>query len=175
MNAITLRSGKELESPHMPMREDRREVDSGEDVEKEHPMETLSETVHTEKPKEILAEHASPPVKPYKPPVLYPQKLVKAREEHKYGRFLEILKQFHINIPFFEAITDMPSYAKFLKDLLSNKGKLLENATVSLTEECSALIRTSFLLSFPIQAVSLSLVQLGMSLSAGHYVILGLV
>jgi len=34
----------------------------------------------------------------------------------------------------------MPSYAKFLKDLLSNKGKLLENATVSLTEECSACV-----------------------------------
>jgi len=37
MNAITLRSGKELESPHMPMREDTRKVDSGEDVE-DHPM-----------------------------------------------------------------------------------------------------------------------------------------
>jgi len=35
----------------------------------------------------------------------------------------------------------MPSYAKFLKDLLSNKGKLLKNATVSLTEECSAIIQ----------------------------------
>jgi len=51
-----------------------------------------------------------------------------------------MLKKFHINISFLEAITDMPSYAKFLKDLLSNKGKLLENATVALTEECSAII-----------------------------------
>ena len=72
MNAITLRSGKELESPHMPMREDKREVDSGEDVEKEHPMETPSKKVHIEKPKEIPVEHASPPVKPYKPTVPYP-------------------------------------------------------------------------------------------------------
>ena len=47
----------------------------------------------------------------------------------------------------------MPSYAKFLKDLLSNKGKLLENATVSLIEECSAIIQTNFLLSFRIQEV----------------------
>jgi len=52
-----------------------------------------------------------------------------------------MLKKFHINIPFLEAITDMPSYAKFLEDLLSNKGKLLENTTVALTEECSAIIQ----------------------------------
>jgi len=66
---------------------------------------------------------------------------VKAKEEHKYGKFLEILKKFHINIPFLEVITNMPSYAKFLKDLLSNKGKLLGNATVALINECSVIIQ----------------------------------
>ena len=55
-----------------------------------------------------------------------------------------MLKKFHINIPFLEAIADMPSYAKFLKDLLSNKGKLLKNVTVSLIEECSAIIQNKF-------------------------------
>jgi len=40
-----------------------------------------------------------------------------------------------------EAITNIPSYAKFLKDFLSNNGKLLENATLSLTKECSAIIK----------------------------------
>jgi len=141
MNVITLRSGKELESHQMPMRENKIKVDSGGEVEKDHPMETSSERVHTKKPKEILAEHALLLVKPYKPAVPYPQRLVKARKEHKYGKFLEMLKKFHINIPFLESITNMPSYAKFLKDLLSNKGKLLENDTMSLTEECSALIQ----------------------------------
>jgi len=51
-----------------------------------------------------------------------------------------MFKNFHINIPFLKAITDMTSYAKFLKDFLPNKVKLLENATVSPTEECSAII-----------------------------------
>ena len=50
-----------------------------------------------------------------------------------------MLKKFHINILFLEAITDMPFYTKFFKDLLSNKLKLLENAAVSLTEECSTI------------------------------------
>jgi len=55
MNAITLRSDKELASPQMPTREDRREVNSGKEVEKEHPMETPSEKFHTKKPKEVPA------------------------------------------------------------------------------------------------------------------------
>ncbi|XP_020258189.1 uncharacterized protein LOC109834561 [Asparagus officinalis] len=35
----------------------------------------------------------------------------------------------------------MPSYAKFLKEILSNKRKLEEYETVALTEECSAIIQ----------------------------------
>jgi len=34
----------------------------------------------------------------------------------------------------------MPSYAKFLKDILSNKRKLEEHEIVALTKECSAVI-----------------------------------
>ena len=140
MNAITLLSDRELESPPMPMREERRETDNEGAVDKEAPTEIPNKRVHTEMTQEVRAEHVSPLVKLYKPLVSYPQRLVKAKEDHKYGKFLEMLKKFHINIPFLKAITDMPSYAKFLKDLLSNKGKLLENATVALTEEYSAII-----------------------------------
>ncbi|XP_061352287.1 uncharacterized protein LOC133297205 [Gastrolobium bilobum] len=35
----------------------------------------------------------------------------------------------------------MPNYAKFMKDLLSKKRKLKECETVTLTEECSAIIQ----------------------------------
>jgi len=35
----------------------------------------------------------------------------------------------------------MPSYAKFLKEILSNKRKLEEHETVALIEECSAAIQ----------------------------------
>ena len=90
--------------------------------------------------REALIESTPSLVKPYKPPVLYPQRLVKAREKHKYDKSLRMLKKFHINIFFLETITDMPSYVKFLKDLLFNKGKLLKNAMVSLIEEYSVII-----------------------------------
>ncbi|XP_073041901.1 uncharacterized protein [Primulina eburnea] len=35
----------------------------------------------------------------------------------------------------------MPSYAKFLKDILANKRKLEDHMTVKLTENCSALVQ----------------------------------
>jgi len=181
MNSITLRSGRELESPQMHMREDKREVHNEEDIEKEVPIETPSEKVYTERTQEVRAEHVLPLVKPYKPPVPYPQRLLKAKGEHNYKKFLDLLKKLYINILFLEAITNMPSYAKFLKDLLSNKGQLLENATVALTEECSAIIQNklppklSDLGSFSIPCsvgdvtISRALCDLGASMSLMPY------
>eukprot|EP00257_Ricinus_communis_P023468 XP_015583461.1 uncharacterized protein LOC107262405 [Ricinus communis] len=65
----------------------------------------------------------------------------KAKLEMKYGKFLDILKKLQINILFLDAISEMPSYAKFLKDMLSNKREIKENAIVSLTAECSAILQ----------------------------------
>ncbi|XP_070022082.1 uncharacterized protein [Nicotiana sylvestris] len=50
-------------------------------------------------------------------------------------------KQLYISIPFTEALTQMPSYAKFLKEILSSKRKLEEVSVVKLTEKCSAILQ----------------------------------
>ncbi|XP_075078238.1 uncharacterized protein LOC142164299 [Nicotiana tabacum] len=47
--------------------------------------------------------------------------------------------QIHINIPFTDALLQMPSYAKFLKEILSSKRKLEEFSVVMLTKKCSAI------------------------------------
>ncbi|XP_019150304.1 PREDICTED: uncharacterized protein LOC109147111 [Ipomoea nil] len=44
-----------------------------------------------------------------------------------------------INIPFAEALANMPSYAKYIKEIVSNKKKLEEFATVHLNEECAGI------------------------------------
>ncbi|XP_061337547.1 uncharacterized protein LOC133284525, partial [Gastrolobium bilobum] len=41
----------------------------------------------------------------------------------------------HINVPLVEALEQIPSYAKFMKDVLSKKRRIEEFATVALTEE----------------------------------------
>ncbi|RDX84146.1 hypothetical protein CR513_34853, partial [Mucuna pruriens] len=57
----------------------------------------------------------------------------------KFARFLEIFMQLHINIPFMEAIAATPKYAKFLKEVISNKRKLGEFELMELNKECSTI------------------------------------
>ena len=63
---------------------------------------------------------------PYVPSVPYPQRLVKAKLDKQFGKFLEVFKKLHINIPFADALAQMLSYAKFMKEILSKKRKLEE-------------------------------------------------
>ncbi|XP_073225687.1 uncharacterized protein [Cicer arietinum] len=67
----------------------------------------------------------------------------KIEEDHeltKFARFLEIFKKLHINIPFAEAIAQMPKYTKLLIEIISNKKKLEDFEMGKLNQECSALI-----------------------------------
>ncbi|XP_010684550.1 uncharacterized protein LOC104899115 [Beta vulgaris subsp. vulgaris] len=54
-------------------------------------------------------------------------------------KFLELLKDVHLKIPFLEAIWEIPTYAKSLKQLLAKKKKICEATTVELSE-CSAIL-----------------------------------
>ena len=62
----------------------------------------------------------------YQPRIPYPERLKKEQMDAQFGKFLNIFKQLKINLPFVEAMLQMPKYAKYLKDLLSNKRKLEE-------------------------------------------------
>jgi len=37
----------------------------------------------------------------------------KAKPDQQFGKFLEVLKKLYINIPFIDALLQMPSYVKF--------------------------------------------------------------
>ena len=54
-----------------------------------------------------------------------------------------MFKKIEINIPFSEALTQMPHYTKFVKDILSRKRKIDKEGVVSLIETYSAVIRKS--------------------------------
>ncbi|GJU50691.1 retrovirus-related pol polyprotein from transposon TNT 1-94 [Tanacetum coccineum] len=49
-------------------------------------------------------------------------------------------EQLHINLPFIEALAQMPKYAKFLKSLLTNKARLEEVCKIIMNERCSAVL-----------------------------------
>ena len=61
--------------------------------------------------------------------------------DKQFGKFMDIFKKLHINIPFAEALKQMPGYVKFMKDVLSKKRKLGDYETVTLLEECNAILQ----------------------------------
>ncbi|GJR91174.1 reverse transcriptase domain-containing protein [Tanacetum coccineum] len=50
------------------------------------------------------------------------------------------LKQLDINIPFIEALLQIPKYAKYLKSLLKNKSRLEEACIETMNERCSTVL-----------------------------------
>ncbi|KAL5760690.1 hypothetical protein ACOSQ2_019528 [Xanthoceras sorbifolium] len=144
--ALTLRSGKQVYQP-VGVQEKEKEMSNV----KPHGDNSFStKDKEEEKEKEInkednLAETSfdlppSPDVMVYVPPIPYPQRLKKYKDEKSFKKFLEVFKKLHINIPFAKALAPMPTYVKFLKEIISNKRRFEDFETVTLTEECSAII-----------------------------------
>ena len=69
-----------------------------------------------------------------------PSKATKAKLEEQFSKFLNMFKKIEINIPFSKALIQIPNYAKFMKDILSKKGKFVEEGVVNLTATYSAII-----------------------------------
>ncbi|XP_019167792.1 PREDICTED: uncharacterized protein LOC109163472 [Ipomoea nil] len=81
-------------------------------------------------------------VEKYIPPLPFPQRLRKVNMDERKMKFFNLVKQLNISIPLLDALTQIPSYAKFLKDVLSNKRKFEEQVTVAMREESSAIIQS---------------------------------
>ena len=79
-------------------------------------------------------------VKAYKSRIPFSARLVQHELDKEFSKFLDVFKKLHINIPFADAIAQMPNYAKFLKEILKNKRKLEDFETMRLNEECSTIL-----------------------------------
>ncbi|PPS10707.1 hypothetical protein GOBAR_AA09936 [Gossypium barbadense] len=79
----------------------------------------------------------------YKPRVPYPNATRKDRSDEQFGKFLKLLKKLHINLPFIEALSQMPNAMKFLKELLANKRKLDEASHMELNAVITLQARNS--------------------------------
>ncbi|XP_027345903.1 uncharacterized protein LOC113857855 [Abrus precatorius] len=73
--------------------------------------------------------------------LLYPHIPKNKGKEEQFSKFLDIFRKLHINIPFAEALEQIPLYAKFMTELLSKKRKLKKDVMIALTEECSAILQ----------------------------------
>ncbi|XP_016476694.2 uncharacterized protein LOC107798236 [Nicotiana tabacum] len=138
--AVSLRSGKTLAEPIEKPRAEK-EINSTKRAE-EHkigdffPKEDISS-------KEVDKQKLSSAIDESKHMLvlLFPQKIKWEKLDKCFGKFLEMLKQLYVNIPFTEVLTQMPTYAKFLKEILSSKKKLEQTKVVKLNAHCSAILQ----------------------------------
>ena len=114
---VTLRSGRELR-PIAP--------DSAEKA------PIVVEPLEEEQPAGEEVKHSVPPP--------FPQALLKKKKSVNQTEILEVLRQVKVNIPLLDMIKQVPTYAKFLKDLCSIKRGFNMNKKAFLTEQVSAII-----------------------------------
>jgi len=84
---------------------------------------------------------------------------------------LKLFKQVQINLPILDAIKQLPSYAKFLKDLCTQKRKMRTQVPkkIMLTEHVNAVLTNQFPPKSKDHVLSLFHVSLETSLSQEHY------
>ena len=131
--AVQLRSGKELEKEKSEKEEDDKGEGSlvnAELLKKERKKEQQQQEERSKK----KAQNSMPVVP-------FPQRLQKSKIEEQFARFLKTFQKLEISMPFIEVVTQMPLYAKFLKEILSKKRKITEEGVVNLTATCSAVIK----------------------------------
>ncbi|WOG86434.1 hypothetical protein DCAR_0205638 [Daucus carota subsp. sativus] len=140
---ISLRSGNQVDNKvgeHVNENE--------ESIPKQNP--SLSSTNH-DKPecsriRESMSEPSPGPIsqKPneevYKPRVPYPQRLIPPKQSAQMEQILEVFKQVKINIPLLDAIQQVPSYAKCLKDLCTHKRTTHVPKKAFLTSQVSSIL-----------------------------------
>ena len=78
------------------------------------------------------------------PPAPYPHRLRAPKKVNNHSEIYELFKQVKLNIPLLDAIKQIPSYAKFLKDLCTVKIKLGVNKEAYMTEQSTSLIQNNF-------------------------------
>ena len=71
----------------------------------------------------------------------YPLVPSKNDKERHFARFLDIFKKLETTIPFREALQHMSLYSKFLKDLLTKKGKYIHSDNIVVKGNCSVVIQ----------------------------------
>ncbi|XP_075104897.1 uncharacterized protein LOC142178979 [Nicotiana tabacum] len=125
VNSVTLRNGRELVEVAK-----KKKKQFG--LEEERVPKPVEVDERNKRESEQISERVPPP---------FPQILRKMNDHHMFHKFLDMLKQIHLNIPLVDMLREVPKYAKYIKDIVANKRRLIEFETGALTEECTSRIQ----------------------------------
>ncbi|KMS96889.1 hypothetical protein BVRB_7g180720 [Beta vulgaris subsp. vulgaris] len=141
VNALTLRSGKVLNEPKVRSKKVENELEvrpsivlNGDNNETILPQENgVVKDNNKNRGSEINFSHVN-----IVPP--FPSRFAKANKAALDNEILDMFRKVEINIPLIDAIKQVPRYAKFLKELCTNKRKLGPSEKVCVGENVSAVI-----------------------------------
>ncbi|KAK8333253.1 hypothetical protein V6Z12_A10G191200 [Gossypium hirsutum] len=105
-----------------------------------NPGRNLGQEIAQEKPKNVEQVRKKPPFPKIQPP--FPGRLNQCRISKEDKEIFKTFRNVEINIPLLDAIRQIPCYAKFLKELYTNKQKLTSNENaVTVGENVSAVLQ----------------------------------
>ncbi|KAJ9535703.1 hypothetical protein OSB04_un001141 [Centaurea solstitialis] len=123
--SMITRSGKKLEEVKRKVYDEENELE----VEPTKVSEKSPEESKKEAPVEI----------PQQPP--FPSRFANAKRENEEKDILDTFRKVQVNIPLLDAIKQIPRYAKFLKELCTNRKKLKGNEKVNMSQNVSAILQ----------------------------------
>jgi hypothetical protein len=82
------------------------------------------------------------------PKAPYLERLQATKKGVKFEDILDVFKQVQINIPFLDTIRQIPSYAKFFKDLITVKRKTNVPKKAFMTEQVSSILQCKLPLKY---------------------------
>ncbi|XP_056691687.1 uncharacterized protein [Spinacia oleracea] len=75
---------------------------------------------------------------PIVPKLPFPHRMQKTKVDQQLGKFLAMVKNLEVTVPFTDLISQVPVYAKFLKEMITKKRDYGGVERVALTEECAS-------------------------------------
>ncbi|KAI5324100.1 hypothetical protein L3X38_033173 [Prunus dulcis] len=79
--------------------------------------------------------------KPYTPPIPFPRRLAKSKQDKSFEQIFDILSKVNVNLHLLDVITNMPAYGNFFKELNTYKRKYGPNEKVMVSENVSAVLQ----------------------------------
>ncbi|CAN6708871.1 unnamed protein product [Malus baccata var. baccata] len=125
MNVVTLRSGKEVFE----------QDEASTETEKSHKDTKLNKKDSDKVSKEVQNSFNSCV------PIPFPRRFMKSKKEQTDKEILDTFRKVQVNLPLLDAKNQVPKYAKFLKELCTNKRRFNDQETVALSEEVSAVLQ----------------------------------
>ncbi|KAL5550890.1 hypothetical protein UlMin_001066 [Ulmus minor] len=128
VSAIILRSGRQLDEGA------RKEVDKDLGLEKDE-----ATTPREETPPPKVTSKPSIPTNISSLP--FPSRFANSKKDESEKEMFDMFQKVHVNIPLLDVIKQVPRYAKFLKELCTNKRKLKGNEVINVGENVSAVLQ----------------------------------